>query len=40
MRVLGVDPGTNSFDVFGLEEDQIIIDTSIPTKTVIETPQS
>jgi predicted butyrate kinase (DUF1464 family) len=37
-RVLGIDPGTKSWDFFGLEENEIILDTSIPTKELIEDP--
>jgi predicted butyrate kinase (DUF1464 family) len=40
MRVIGIDPGTKSFDVFGLEDDQIIIDTSIPTSRVMDSPDN
>lgn len=40
MKVIGVDPGTKSFDIFGLENDAICIDTSILTKTVFESPQN
>lgn len=38
-RVLGVDPGSKSWDFFGLEEDKIILDTSIPTNEIILEPQ-
>ncbi|MFX0012473.1 MAG: DUF1464 family protein, partial [Candidatus Hermodarchaeota archaeon] len=37
-RVLGIDPGTKSWDFFGLEGDEIILDTSIPSKELIEDP--
>ncbi len=39
MKVLGVDPGTLSWDFFGLEGEKIILDTSIPTKELIENPK-
>lgn len=39
LRVIGVDPGTKSWDFFGLNENEIILDTSIPTKELIQEPQ-
>ncbi len=36
---LGVDPGSLSWDFFGLEDNKIILDTSIPTKELIQDPQ-
>jgi len=39
MKVLGVDPGSKSWDFYGLEEDNVILDTSIPTKDLIDNPQ-
>jgi predicted butyrate kinase (DUF1464 family) len=38
-RVLGIDPGSKSWDFFGLEDDKIILDTSLPTKELINEPQ-
>ena len=38
MRVIGIDPGTASWDFFGLDEDEIILDTSILSKELIENP--
>jgi predicted butyrate kinase (DUF1464 family) len=38
-RVLGIDPGTKSWDFYGLEEDEIILDTSISSKELIEEPK-
>ena len=38
-RVLGVDPGSLSWDFFALDDDTIILDTSIPTKELIQDPQ-
>ncbi|MHA1688332.1 MAG: DUF1464 family protein [Promethearchaeota archaeon] len=37
--VVGVDPGTFSWDFFGLEGEKIILDTSIPTKEILEDPK-
>jgi predicted butyrate kinase (DUF1464 family) len=39
LRVLGIDPGSKSWDFFGLEDDRIILDTSVPTKELIKNPQ-
>ncbi|NVM28230.1 MAG: DUF1464 family protein [Candidatus Helarchaeota archaeon] len=38
VRVVGIDPGTDSWGIVGLEDGTIILDTSIPTKRVIEKP--
>jgi predicted butyrate kinase (DUF1464 family) len=38
-RVIGVDPGTASWDFFGLDENKIILDTSISTKELNQEPQ-
>jgi predicted butyrate kinase (DUF1464 family) len=37
--VLGVDPGSKSWDFFGLEDNKIILDTTLPTKELIQEPQ-
>jgi predicted butyrate kinase (DUF1464 family) len=37
-RVIGIDPGSKSWDFFGLENNEIILDTSIPSKELIEEP--
>jgi predicted butyrate kinase (DUF1464 family) len=37
-RVIGIDPGSLSWDFFGLEDDEIILDTSIPSKELIREP--
>lgn len=37
-RVIGIDPGTKSFDFCGLEDDTIILDTSIATGNIISDP--
>ena len=39
-RVVGIDPGTMSFDFFGLDGDDIILDVSIPTKQIASDPES
>jgi predicted butyrate kinase (DUF1464 family) len=39
MKVLGVDPGSKSWDFFGLEDNKVILDTSIPTKELVNEPQ-
>jgi predicted butyrate kinase (DUF1464 family) len=38
-RVLGIDPGSKSWDFFGLEDDNIILDTSLRTKELIKDPE-
>jgi predicted butyrate kinase (DUF1464 family) len=39
MRVVGIDPGTYSFDLFGMEDNQeVIIDESIKSKDVLQNP--
>lgn len=38
MRVIGVDPGTKSFDVIGLEDGKIKLDLSFPSEVVAEDP--
>ncbi len=35
VRVIGIDPGTKSFDFCGIQDDRVILDTSIPTKDII-----
>ncbi|MFX0029272.1 MAG: DUF1464 family protein [Candidatus Hermodarchaeota archaeon] len=37
--MLGIDPGSKSWDFFGLDNDEIILDTSIPSKEIIQEPQ-
>ncbi|MDP2767767.1 MAG: DUF1464 family protein [Candidatus Methanoperedens sp.] len=36
VRVIGIDPGTKSFDFCGLLDDTVILDTSISTKDIIK----
>ncbi len=38
-RVIGIDPGTRSFDFCGLEDDTVILDTSISTEDIIRDPE-
>jgi predicted butyrate kinase (DUF1464 family) len=38
MRVIGIDPGTGSFDFFGMEKERVIIDTTIPVPEVAQNP--
>jgi predicted butyrate kinase (DUF1464 family) len=38
MRVIGIDPGTGSFDFFGMEGKRVIIDTTIPVPEVAQNP--
>lgn len=38
MRVIGIDPGTGSFDFFGMEGEKVIIDTTIPVPAVAQNP--
>ncbi|GAH20560.1 unnamed protein product, partial [marine sediment metagenome] len=37
-KVIGIDPGSLSWDFFGLENDEIILDASIPTKELMKEP--
>ncbi|MFX1281132.1 MAG: DUF1464 family protein [Promethearchaeota archaeon] len=39
MISLGIDPGSKSWDFFGLEDNNTILDTSLPTKDLVEDPQ-
>jgi predicted butyrate kinase (DUF1464 family) len=39
VRVIGIDPGTKSFDFCGLEDDTVILDISIPTSDIIKDPE-
>ncbi len=38
VRVIGIDPGTKSFDFCGLEDDDVILNTSISTHDIINDP--
>ncbi|NJD76159.1 MAG: DUF1464 domain-containing protein [Candidatus Methanoperedens sp.] len=37
-RVIGIDPGTKSFDFCGLEDDSVILNTSVSTHDIINDP--
>jgi predicted butyrate kinase (DUF1464 family) len=37
-RVIGIDPGTGSFDFFGMEGERVILDTSLPVPEVAQNP--
>jgi len=39
MRVIGIDPGTGSFDFFGMDGEKIILDTSVPVPEVAQNPK-
>jgi len=38
-RVIGIDPGSLSWDFFGLNNEEVILDTSISSKELIKEPQ-
>ncbi|TET18376.1 MAG: DUF1464 domain-containing protein [Dehalococcoidia bacterium] len=38
MRVVGIDPGTGSFDFFGMDNEQVILDCSVPVPEVAQNP--
>jgi len=38
MRIIGIDPGTGSFDFFGRDGEKIILDTSVPVPEVARNP--
>ncbi|MFX1510235.1 MAG: DUF1464 family protein [Promethearchaeota archaeon] len=40
VRVIGIDPGTRSFDFCGLEDGSVFLETSITSVEVAENPQS
>ncbi|NMC08163.1 MAG: DUF1464 family protein [Candidatus Lokiarchaeota archaeon] len=37
-RVIGIDPGSGSWDVLGLDDDDVFLDVSVPTKQVLADP--
>jgi predicted butyrate kinase (DUF1464 family) len=39
LSALGVDPGSKSWDFFALKGDEIIMDTSVPTKEIVQEPE-
>ena len=38
-RVVGIDPGTVSFDIHGLEDGHAFLDRSVPTSEVAGNPE-
>jgi len=36
--VVGIDPGTGSFDFFGMDGEKTIIDTTVPVPEVAQNP--
>jgi predicted butyrate kinase (DUF1464 family) len=38
-RVIGIDPGTKSFDFCGLDDGRLFIDVAIPTDDILEKPK-
>ena len=38
VRVIGIDPGTKSFDFCGLDDDRVILDRSVPTRDINSDP--
>ncbi|MHA1385273.1 MAG: DUF1464 family protein, partial [Candidatus Helarchaeota archaeon] len=38
IRSVGIDPGTKSYGIIGLEDGTVILDTIIPTKNVVNNP--
>jgi len=39
VRVIGIDPGTGSFDFFGMDGQKVILDTSVPVPEVAQNPR-
>jgi len=39
VRVIGIDPGTKSFDFCGLDDNRIILDISLSTKDIVRDPE-
>ena len=39
MRVIGIDPGTGSFDFFGMDAEEVILDTTVPVPEVARNPK-
>ena len=39
MGVIGIDPGTGSFDFFGMDGEKIILDTSVPVPKIAQNPK-
>ncbi len=39
MKIVGIDPGTGSFDFFGMDGEKIILDSSVPVPEVAQNPK-
>jgi len=39
MRVIGIDPGTGSFDFFGMDGERVILDVTVPVSDVARNPK-
>jgi len=39
MRVIGIDPGTGSFDFFGMDGEKVILDVTVPVPEVAQNPK-
>ncbi|MBA7707708.1 hypothetical protein ES703_116586 [subsurface metagenome] len=39
MRIIGIDPGTGSFDFFGMDGEKTILDTTVPVPEVAQNPK-
>ena len=40
VRVVGIDPGTRSFDLCGIDNGRVILDSTIPSTQIAENPES
>jgi predicted butyrate kinase (DUF1464 family) len=40
VRVVGIDPGTRSFDICGINDGKVFLDTTIPSTQIAENPRS
>jgi len=38
MRIIGIDPGTGSFDFYGMDGNKVVIDTSLPVIDIARNP--
>ena len=39
MRIIGIDPGTGSFDFFGMDGEKVILDVTVPVPEVAQNPR-
>ena len=39
MRIIGIDPGTGSFDFFGMDGEKVILDSSVPVPELAQNPE-